>query len=78
MMMLEGTFNFRLQKPPSAWEAGPYGDLEPKRHRCFLGFWSPDAPYRMEPGPHRWPGAWVGKEGCGGRPMSSVVRKSGS
>lgn len=51
MMVLEGTFNFRLEKPHSAWEAGPFSDLEPRTHRSFLGFWSPDRPCRMEPGP---------------------------
>lgn len=51
MMMLEGPFNFRLQKARSAGEAAPFGDLEPKRHHRFLGFGSPDSPYKVEPGP---------------------------
>lgn len=75
MVMLEGTFNFRLQKPRSAWEAGPFSDLELKRHHYFLGFWSPDSPYKgsLDPTDGREHGVRE-RLGRGGRPMSPVLR----
>lgn len=68
MVMLEGTFNFRLQKPRSAWEAGPFSDLELKRHHYFLGSWrSLDLTDGREHGVRE-------RQSRGGRPMSPVLR----